>query len=114
VPAIYKILKRTEWEAALRAKEFVGSEVDRRDGYIHFSTAEQAAETAAKHFRGQADLVVLKVSSEKLGAALRWEPSRGGALFPHLYEPLSTEHVDAVHDAPVGADGVPDVGFLRR
>ncbi len=63
-------------------------EVDLRDGFIHFSTAEQAVETAAKHFAGQRDLVLLAVEADALGDALKWEPSRGGALFPHLYAPL--------------------------
>src|SRR5262249_23124764 len=75
---IYKILKRQEWLAAKDAGQFTGSEVDRRDGYIHFSTATQAVETARLHFRGQADLVVLEVRTEGLGKALVWEASRGG------------------------------------
>ena len=82
------------------------------DGFIHFSTAAQAAETARRHFHGQAGLVVLGLEAEPLGVALKWEPSRGGALFPHLYGPLSADRVLEVRDAPLGADGVPDVGDL--
>jgi uncharacterized protein (DUF952 family) len=91
---------------------FSGSAVDRQDGYIHFSTAAQAQETAARHFRGQADLVVLAVEADDLGAALRWEPSRGGALFPHLYAGLDVTRVRAVTEAPLDADGVPRLGAL--
>ena len=109
---IYKILGRDEWLAAREAGTFAGSAVDRRDGYIHFSTAAQAPETARRHFQGQADLVVLEIDSDRLGEALVWEPSRGGALFPHLYASLATEHVKAVHAAPLGADGVPELAFL--
>jgi uncharacterized protein (DUF952 family) len=109
---IYKILPRTEWAAALGAGRFAGSAVDRQDGFIHFSTAGQAAETAQRHFAGQADLVVLEVEGDDLGEALRWEPSRGGALFPHLYDELSAGLVRAVHEAPLGADDVPQIPAL--
>ena len=104
---IYKILPRAEWIAALAAGRFDGSAVDHRDGYIHFSTAAQAGETARRYFLGQSDLVVLEVEGDDLGAALAWEPSRGGELFPHLYASLATADVMAVHEAPLGADGVP-------
>jgi uncharacterized protein (DUF952 family) len=109
---IYKILRRDEWLAAQRAGEFTGSEVDHRDGYIHFSTAEQAAETARRHFHGQADLVTLKVNAAALGAGLVWEPSRGGALFPHLYGTLAVAHVVAVHETPLDLEGTPVLAFL--
>jgi len=109
---IYKILPRADWAAARAAGRFEGSPVDRQDGFIHFSTAAQAAETAARHFAGQAELVVLEVEGDDLGPALRWEPSRGGALFPHLYAPLETRDVRAVTEAPLGADGVPQLGLL--
>jgi uncharacterized protein (DUF952 family) len=85
---IYKICRAAEWEDALRDGAFRGSAVDVRDGYIHFSTAAQVAETAAKHFAGQADLVLVAVDADGLGDKLTWEPSRGGALFPHLYAEL--------------------------
>jgi uncharacterized protein (DUF952 family) len=104
---IYKILARSEWEQALAAGAFEGSAVDRADGYIHFSTAAQAGETARKWFAGQPDLVVLAVEADGLGEALRWEPSRGGDLFPHLYASLPTDKVAGVCDAPLGEDGVP-------
>src|SRR5499433_141807 len=82
---IYKICDATTWQAAERLGEFTGAPVDLADGYIHFSTAEQVAETAAKHFAGQRDLVLVAVDADTLGPALKWEPSRGGALFPHFY-----------------------------
>ncbi len=105
MPAIYKILPEAMWREAQRAGVFHGSEVDLRDGYIHFSTAEQAAETAAKHFSGQRDLVLLEVGADALGDALKWEPSRGGALFPHLYAPLDVTLVRRADPLPLGADG---------
>src|SRR5690606_25811720 len=96
---IYKILRRDEWRAAQAFGTFAGSTVDHRDGYIHFSTAAQAQDTARLHFRGQANLVVLEVDTAPLESALKWEPSRGGSPFPHLYGVLSIRHVVAVHDA---------------
>ena len=104
---IYKILPRAAWDAALRVRRFEGSPVDRQDGFIHFSTAGQAQETARRHFKGQADLVVLEVEADDLGDALRWEPSRGGELFPHLYAHLDTYLVRGVSEAPLGPDGAP-------
>lgn len=109
---IYKILARDEWAAALDAGAFAGSAVDLTDGYIHFSTSAQAAETARRHFAGQAGLVVLEVEADDLGEALVWEPSRGGDLFPHLYGRLPIDRVLAVTDAPLGDDGVPNLGEL--
>lgn len=111
---IYKILRRAEWRAAQAAGSFTGSAVDHRDGYIHFSTAAQAQETARLHFRGQADLVVLEVDAAALEAALVWEPSRGGALFPHLYGGLNIAHVLAVHEAPLDSAGVPALAFILK
>lgn len=87
---IYKITPTSEWLAAERAGIYRGAPADLRDGFIHFSTAEQVTETAAKHFAGQADLQLVAVDADALGAALKWEPSRGGALFPHLYAALRT------------------------
>jgi len=113
VGLIYKILTRSEWHAAQQAGQFDGSAVDLADGYIHFSTAAQAAETARKHFSGQADLVVLTLEAEALGEHLKWEPSRGGDLFPHLYVPLELDRVIAVSEAPLGDDNVPRLGALR-
>lgn len=106
---IYKILPRAEWQAARTAGVFEGSAIDLQDGYIHFSTAGQAQETARRHFHAQAELVVLEIEADDLGAALRWEPSRGGALFPHLYGTLEVAKVRAVTEAPLGVDGVPQL-----
>lgn len=106
---IYKILLRSEWTAAQTAGEFQGSAIDLQDGYIHFSTAAQARETARRYFVWLKDLVVLEVEGDDLGPALRWEPSRGGDLFPHLYAPLAVADVKAVHEAPLDADGVPEM-----
>ena len=102
---IYKIMAAAEWAVAEAAGVYEGSAHDRRDGFIHFSTATQAAETAAKHFAGQADLVLLAIDPAPLNAALKWEPSRGGALFPHLYGPLPRSAVVEVHELSLGADG---------
>ena len=85
---IYKICEAVQWEEARRAGEFRGSAVDFADGYIHFSTARQVATTAARHFAGETGLVVVAVDAEVLGPALKWEASRGGDLFPHLYRTL--------------------------
>lgn len=104
---IYKILPRAEWTAAVAVGRFEGSAVDHQDGYIHFSTAAQAGETARRYFAGLADLVVLEVEGDDLGPELKWEPSRGGDLFPHLYGPLDVGAVLAVHEAPLGTEGVP-------
>lgn len=104
---IYKILPRPDWETAVAAGTYAGAPVDLADGYIHFSTAEQVAETAAKHFSGQRDLVLVAVEADALGAALKWEPSRGGALFPHLYATLDVAHARDVQALPLDADGVP-------
>jgi len=82
-----------------------GSAVDRRDGFIHFSTAAQVRETAAKHFAGLPDLVLVSIDDTRLGADLRWEPSRGGALFPHLYAPLPADAATQVTPLPANPDG---------
>lgn len=104
-PAIFKICAALEWEAAREAGVYAGSAVDIRDGFIHFSTAGQAAETVAWHFAGQTDLVLVRIESEALGDALKWEPSRGGALFPHLYGPLPTRLATWIKPLPLGTDG---------
>ena len=100
---IYKILSRAEWKTACEAGAFLGSAIDVRDGFIHFSTAEQWRETLEKHFAGQTDLLLVAVEAETLGPELKWEPSRGGALFPHLYAPLGTDL--AVSAQPIGTAG---------
>ena len=105
VPAIiYKICDAALWRDAERAGVFGGAAVDLADGYIHFSTAGQVAETAARHFASQADLVLVAVDAAALGAALRHEPSRGGALFPHLYGTLPLSAVRWVKPLPLGPD----------
>lgn len=109
---IYKILSRAEWRAAQAAGRFDGSAVDVADGFIHLSGADQAQETAAKWFAGQADLVLLGVEADALGEALKWEASRGGALFPHLYRPLLPSEVLSCRDLDLDADGVPQLGVL--
>ena len=90
---IYKICQRAAWEEAEAAGQYAGSGADRRDGFIHFSTAAQLQGTAAKHFSGLTDLMLVAVDAEVLGHALKWEPSRGGELFPHLYAALSLSAV---------------------
>jgi uncharacterized protein (DUF952 family) len=84
MPLIYKICSVSLWREAERAGAFAGAPVDLQDGFIHLSTGAQVRETAARHFAGQADLLLVAVEAETLGDALRWEPSRGGALFPHF------------------------------
>lgn len=102
---IYKIVPKSLWREAEAARVFTGAPVDIADGFIHFSTASQARETAAKHFAGQDNLLIAAIDGGKLGPALRYEPSRGGALFPHLYGPLSLDNVVWVKPLPLGADG---------
>lgn len=102
---IYKIVTAAQWAAAEAAGQFAGAPVDLADGYIHFSTAGQVGETAAKHFSGQAGLLLVAVDAATLGDALRWEPSRGGALFPHLYAPLSLAHAVWVKPLPLDKNG---------
>jgi uncharacterized protein (DUF952 family) len=100
---IYKICDAALWRTAERAGAFHGAPVDLADGYIHFSTPEQLRETAAKYFAGVADLVLVGVDADALGAALRFEPSRGGALFPHLYGALPMAAVRSVTALPLSA-----------
>jgi uncharacterized protein (DUF952 family) len=102
---IYKICTAAEWREASRAGVYRGSAVDQRDGFIHFSTAEQAVETAQKHFAGQPDLVLVSIDATTLGESLRYEPSRGGALFPHLYGELDLAAVLRVAPLPLDASG---------
>ena len=102
---LYKICPAPLWREAERTGVFRGSEVDRRDGFIHFSSAAQVAETAAEHFAGQGDLLLVRVDATPLGNRLKWEPSRGGALFPHLYGDLDLTLVTRVDPLPLGPDG---------
>jgi len=110
---IYKIVGSDEWRAAEAAGAYAGSAADRSDGYIHFSTGPQAPETAAKWFAGRTDLALVAVEAEALGEALRWEPSRGGALFPHLYAPLPMGAVRWSRPLPLAPGGVHDFGRLE-
>jgi uncharacterized protein (DUF952 family) len=103
---IYRLVDEVVWQEAIAAGEFRGTEHDLRDGFNHFSTAEQVPGTAARHYAGRAKLLIVGVSVEALGAALRWEPSRGGALFPHLYASLKTDAVVSLAPLPLGPDGV--------
>jgi uncharacterized protein (DUF952 family) len=103
---IYRIVTEEEWRAAKSAGVFEGSAHDRRDGFIHFSTAEQVAETAARHYAGKSDLLVLFVDAAALTASLKWEVSRGGQLFPHLYGALPVDSVRRVEKLPLGLDGL--------
>lgn len=102
---IFKIFRRPEWAAFVAAGRTAGAPVDIADGFIHFSTAVQVAETAAKHFATESDLVLVAVDDAVLGPALRWEPSRRGALFPHLYRPLHLSDVTWDKSLPLGAAG---------
>jgi len=102
---VFKIVAADEWRAAERDGVFAGAAVDHADGYIHFSTAAQAPETAAKWFAGRGDLTLAAVDADALGPALRWEPARGGALFPHLYGALPMSAVVWSRPLPLGPDG---------
>ena len=108
---IYKIFRADEWAAFQSAGETAGAPIDLSDGYIHFSTAAQAAETAAKHFAGEDDLVLLALDADALGDTLVWEPSRGGALFPHLYRTLQLADILWSRPLPFkdGAHQFPDM-----
>ena len=101
----YKIVDAAEWRAAVAEGRYAGAPVDLADGYIHFSTAAQVAETAARHFAGADDLVLAAVEAGPLGAALKWEPSRGGDLFPHLYRRLRRSDLAWIAPLPLGRDG---------
>ncbi len=102
---IYKICPIALWQQAESVGEFVGSEADLFDGFIHFSSAEQLEATAAKHFAGQHDLLLITVAAGSLGEALKWEPSRGGDLFPHLYGKLKLDAVVSVAPLLLSDDG---------
>jgi len=102
---IYKICEAALWREAERRGFFAGAGADLADGYIHFSAADQVAETAARHFDGKRDLVLVAVGADQLGPVLKWEPSRGGARFPHLYGALPLSAVRWVKALPLGGDG---------
>ncbi|NNU17274.1 DUF952 domain-containing protein [Parvularcula sp. ZS-1/3] len=110
---IYKIFRPAEWEALKADGETIGAPIDIEDGYIHFSTAAQTGETLAKHFRGAGPLVLAFVDTSALPDALRWEPSRGGQLFPHLYAKLPLAAVVRSERLVPGEDGahrIPELG----
>jgi uncharacterized protein (DUF952 family) len=109
---IYKILPKAEWEAARATGAFAGSAVDLADGFVHFSGHDTAQRTAELYFKDQAGLVLLTVEADDLGEALKWEASRGGALFPHLFRPLKVDEVLAERTLALDADGVPMLGDL--
>jgi uncharacterized protein (DUF952 family) len=109
---IYKITSYQAWNNAGKTGIFSGAAVDIADGYIHFSAAHQVRETAAKYFRNQPDLILAAIDADALGEALKWEPSRGGDLFPHLYGPLPMSAVLSVMALPLGSDGAPVIPDL--
>ena len=113
VRTIYKICPASSWREAERHGVYRGSADDARDGFIHFSTAAQLAETVKKHYFGQAGLFLIAVDADALGDALRWEPSRGGDLFPHLYGELDLGAVTAVLDLRARSDGGHDIPELQ-
>ena len=102
---VYKIAPRALWEAAEMTGVFAGASIDFEDGYIHLSSGAQVRETARLYFAGQQDLLLIGIETAALGDALKWEPSRGGDLFPHLYAPLEFTAVDFVMPLPLGPDG---------
>src|SRR5438067_1949701 len=103
---VYHMCPSDTWEQAKRAGAYHGTEDDRRDGFIHFSSAAQIAESARRHRAGQTGLVLLAVADDKLGDRLRWEPSRGGQLFPHLYGWLDPAEAASVRPLPLGPNGL--------
>jgi uncharacterized protein (DUF952 family) len=113
VRTIYKICPASAWRAPARQGTYRGSADDVRDGFIHFSTASQVAETAKRHFFGQTGLFLIAVDADALGDALRWEPSRNDELFPHLYGELDLGAVADVLDLRARSDGNHDVPELK-
>lgn len=102
---VYKIVPRMLWEAGEATGVFAGASVDFEDGFIHLSSGAQVRETARLYFANQNDLLLIGVDTTALGEALKWEASRGGDLFPHLYAPLEFSAVDFVVPLPLGPDG---------
>ena len=102
---IYHLCREDEWRAAEAIGAYLGSSQDRDDGFIHFSTADQVVESAARHRAGQPGLVLIAAEAEALGSALKWETSRHGHLFPHLYGPLPVTAVRWTRPLPLGANG---------
>jgi uncharacterized protein (DUF952 family) len=110
---VYKIVATEEWMRAEATGVFIGAAVDRADGFIHFSTAAQAPDTAAKWFAGRDDLTLAAIDAMALGDRLRWEQSRGGALFPHLYADLPMSAVVWSRPLKLGTDGRHVFGSLE-
>lgn len=104
---VYKIVAAGSWRQAIEAGDYLGSPADLRDGFIHLSAAHQVEGTAARHFAGVSDLLLVSFDASALGPALRWEASRGGELFPHLYAPLKTSLALAAIPMILDSDGVP-------
>jgi uncharacterized protein (DUF952 family) len=102
---LYRILSREAFQAAQKRGAFLGSAHDLRDGFIHFSAEHQVVETAAKHYAGQSDLMLLWVDDDLLGPLLKWERSRGDELFPHLFGPMTMAAVLRAEPLPLGSDG---------
>ncbi|MGN6099914.1 MAG: DUF952 domain-containing protein [Devosia sp.] len=102
---IYKVAAADEFAAARQSGSYTGAPIDRRDGFIHFSTAAQLPETIRLHFKDRHDLILAAVRTRDLGPALKWEPSRGGQLFPHLYGELPMQRVDWVEAIDVDEEG---------
>ncbi|MCI4665731.1 MAG: DUF952 domain-containing protein [Neomegalonema sp.] len=102
---VFKISPAADWLEAEQLGRFEGAPIDLQDGFIHLSTASQVVETAAKHFAQQSELLLIAFEAEALGDALKWEPSRGGALFPHLYRSLDPAEALWAAPLPIGADG---------
>ena len=103
---IYHLSRRSDWNLTKQSGFYPGSAEDTADGFLHFSTANQVVESAAKHRAGESDLILLEVDADALDETLRWEPSRGGQLFPHLYGALPTSVVVGEVELPVGPDGL--------
>ena len=111
---IYHICRADEWDAAMRAGRYDGSDQDRADGFIHFSTGDQVRDSARRHRAGQQGLVLVTVAADNLGDRLRWERARNGALYSHLYGPLGTDEALGVQPLPLAADGTHQFPPLPR
>jgi uncharacterized protein (DUF952 family) len=103
---IYHMCRADEWAAAVEAGTYRGSSQDLADGFIHFSTAAQIVESARRHRAGQDGLLLVAVDADRLGSRVKWEPSRNGDLFPHLYGPLDPAESASVRSLPLGPDGL--------
>ena len=102
---IYKVCSKSVWDEIRQLTSWYGSPHDHRDGFIHFSTASQLEGTVRRHYAGQTDLMLLAIDAESLGESLKWEPSRDGDLFPHLYGPLPISKVASAQELKTAKDG---------